>query len=377
MSDPCAKLQIDHPGSGFYNAGRGRRLLQSCRAACLGGAAAFPGRWGFTLVSRSWQTGLVLCVSAVLASSCVEHARPQIGVIVSNMRDPVYVSMRTAMTDRMAADGVDVLWVSSANSESKQLQDVEAMISLAVDVLIFQPVSTTGSSGMVRKAVRAGIPVVALDRLPADAPVSLYVTADSRTVGRLQARLLAERLGGSGNVLILEGEEGHSVATAITQGNLEVIAQYPDIRVLMRRPHRRWDRSLARLTVEEALDLYGKVDGILANNSSMAMGALEVLRQRGLNGRVQVVGADADYDACLAVLDGELLGEVDKRPYDLGLAAYEAALEIRQGRLRPGDEIIQNGAFRVPVRLVPVRLITRENVQVEMSSRWGALALAD
>ncbi len=316
-------------------------------------------------------------MSAVLASSCVEHARPQIGVIVSNMRDPVYVSMRTAMTDRMAADGVDVLWVSSANSESKQLQDVEAMISLAVDVLIFQPVSTTGSSGMVRKAVRAGIPVVALDRLPADAPVSLYVTADSRTVGRLQARLLAERLGGSGNVLILEGEEGHSVATAITQGNLEVIAQYPGLRILMRRPHRRWDRALARLTVEEALDLYGRVDGILANNSSMAMGALEVLRQRGLNGRVQVVGADADYDACLAVLDGELLGEVDKRPYDLGLAAYEAALEIRQGRLRPGDEIIQNGAFRVPVRLVPVRLITRENVQVEMSSRWGALALAD
>jgi D-xylose transport system substrate-binding protein len=335
------------------------------------------GRWGFTSVSRFWGSVLLLCLPVGLAGSCAEPGRPRIGVIVSNMRDPVYVTMRAAMTDRMAADGVDLLWVSSSNSEAKQRQDLEAMASLDVDVLIFQPVSTTGFSGLVRDVVQKGIPVVALDRLPADSPVSLYVTADSRTVGRLQARLLAEKLGGNGNVLILEGEEGHSVAAAITQGNLEVLTQHEGLRVVLRRPHRRWDRALARLTVEEALDLYGRLDGILANNSAMAMGALEVLRQRGLNGRVQVVGADADYDACLAVLDGDLLGEVDKRPYELGLAAYEAALDLHRGYLRPGDEIIQTGAYQVPVRLVPVRLITRENVQVEMSYRWGALALAD
>jgi ABC-type sugar transport system substrate-binding protein len=251
------------------------------------------------------------------------------------------------------------------------------MVNLKVDALIFQPINTAVSGELVELAVQAGIPVIALDRLPADAPVSFYVTADSRAVGRMQARLLAEALGGEGDVLILEGEEGNSVAAAISRGNLDVLGQYERIRVLQRRPHRRWDRALAGLTVEEALGLYSGVDGILANNSSMAMGALGVLRDRGLVGKTLVVGADGDFDACLAVLDGELLGDVDKRPYELGLAAYEAALKQARGEPQAGDEFLQNGRYPVPVRLVAARLLTRDNVQVEMSSRWGALALAD
>lgn len=308
---------------------------------------------------------------------CSQPDRPRIGVIVSNMQDSVYVPMREAMADRMAADGVDLLWVSSANSEAKQRQDVEAMISLRVNALIFQPVNTTASAILVRQAVDAGIPVVALDRVPADAPVSLYVTVDSREVGRIQARILAERLEGRGDILVLEGEEGNSVAADITRGNLEVLARYEGLRVLQRRSHRRWDRGLAALTVEEALDVYRTLDGILANNSALAMGALDILRRRGLNREVLVVGADADFDACLAILDGDLLGEVDKRPYDLGRAAYEAALELCRGALSGRDEVVQNGRYRVPVRMVPVQAITADNLHMEMSYRWGALALAE
>ncbi len=310
-------------------------------------------------------------------SACSRPDRPRIGVIVATMQESVYSFMKRAMTDRMLADGVEVLWVSSENNEAKQRFDLQALLAMDVRVLILQPVKTPNSASLVREARKAGVPVIALDRLPANSPVDLYVTADSREVGRLQAEVLARRLGFRGRIALLQGDEGNSVARLISQGNVDVLSKYPGMRIVLARSHRSWDRDLARLTMEEALDGPQGVDGVLANNSAMAMGAVEALRDRGLNGRVPVVGADADLEACLAILDGDLLGDVDKRPYELGLAAYDAALELIHGRSPRVEASEANGPFTIPVLLTPVRLITQENLRVDMSYRWGALALTE
>jgi D-xylose transport system substrate-binding protein len=328
------------------------------------------------LQRRQFLSALTAVSVGCLATGCKEKRPPRIGVIVATMTEAVYSFMRRAMTDRMAADGVEVVWVSSGNSEAKQEQDVESMLALGVDVLILQPVNTENSGDLVHRVVSEGTPVVALDRLPGNAPVSLYVTADSRRAGRLQAELLVRELNGSGDILILEGEAGNSVAEAITRGNLEVFSEFSGIRIIARRAHRRWNRELARLTTERVLEEFGRLDGIVANNSSMAMGALAVLRERHLVGQVGLVGADADFGACLAIIDGEILGEVDKRPYELGAAAYDAALRLSRGEPVGRDDLIWNGAYETPVLLGPVRLITARNVGVEMSYRWGALSLA-
>lgn len=321
---------------------------------------------------------IILCCGLLACGvSCHSRERVRIGVIVATMEESVYSFMMRAMTERAMADGVEVLWVSAGNSEAEQRFEVEAMLAQDLDVLILQAVDSRNASDLVDAAVKARVPVVALDRLPARAPVALYVTADSRKVGQLQAELLVERLAGKGNVLILEGDVDNSVAELISGGNLSVLERYPKIRVLMKRSHRRWDPSLAKLTTEEALDQPSPLHGILANNSRMAMAAVEVLRSRGLSGAIPVVGADADLSACIAILDGELLGDVDKGPYELGLAAYDAALTIARGARVSTNYALTNGAYEVPVSLTPVKLITRENVTVEMSYRWGAVTLAD
>jgi len=296
---------------------------------------------------------------------------------MSNMQESVYDFMRQAFFDRMQMDGVEVIWLSAENNEAKQRFDFETLLGLDPQVIVFQPLGVERSSELVRKAVDSGVPVIALDRLPGDAPVALFVTADSRKVGELQAQRLVEQLGGSGNVLILQGDEIHSVSVQITEGNLSVLEGFPGIRVVQRKSHRLWDRALARLTVDEALDAFPAVDGILANNSGMAMGAVDALRARGLAGKIPVVGADADFDACRAVLRGEILAEVDKRPYELGEAAYESALGLILGHdLKRGLEI-RSGANTVPVRLTPVKLIDSRNLKDEMAYRWGAFAFAD
>lgn len=329
-----------------------------------------PGYGGLRAASLGVLIGIVGA-----AGGCSSRPRPpKIGVSVATMQEAVYSFMRRAMLEKSAADGSDLIWVSAENSEAKQKSDVEGLIAQGVDVLILHAVNTATAGELVREAVAAGIPVIAMDRLPVGASVALYVTADSRRVGQLQAQYLAEKLGGKGGVVLLEGEDGNSVAREITRGNLETLAKYPDIKIVLRRSHKNWARDLARMTTEDAFAHdKGGIQGILANNSGMAMGALEAVESRHLPAPVYVIGADADRDACEALAAGRLAADVDKMPTEIARATYEAAQRVIRGGSAGGDATIDNEGAKVAVRLVPVRLITPENVRPVMEYRWGTL----
>lgn len=307
-------------------------------------------------------------------TACADSpARYRMGVSVATMQEPVYAFMKQAMIERAGQDGVQLYWLSAENDEARQLADVENLIAQQVDALIIHAVHT-GTSGRLVKAAKAKhIPVVAMDRLPTDSPVDVYVTADSYRVGQLQAEFVAKRLKGKGQVVILEGEAGNSVAQEITRGNKDVLAQYPGLRIVVDQAHRGWARDLALATTENAWVAHnGQIDAVLANNSGMAMGAVQALVAKGKTDQVVTVGSDADQDAVAAILEGKLSADVDKMPYELGKAAYQAALSLAAGSRPDTQTRVQNGPFAVSVRLTPVKLIDLSNVS-QMAYRWPKL----
>lgn len=318
-------------------------------------------------------TGFALLISLSLVGCGPSHT-PRIGVSVATMQEAVYSFMQQAMLDRKNADGVEIVWVSAENSEAKQMSDVNGLLSQGIDVLILHAVNTATARELVSRATEAGVRVVAMDRLPTGAPVRLYVTADSRKAGRLQAEYLVRRLGDRGKVIILEGEEGNSVARDITEGNLDILKSHAQIQIVLRQPHKNWARDLAMQTTGDVLDRFkGDIQGILANNSGMAMGAVEALAKHKHGQKIVVVGSDADRDACGAILDGSLAADIDKRPYELGLAAYQSALQIIRNVPVTSDTRVANAGVEVEVKWTPVHLIEQENVRREMAYRWGNL----
>jgi ABC-type sugar transport system substrate-binding protein len=317
------------------------------------------------------RLGVVLLLAS---AACARTRPPTIGVSVATMQQEVYPFMRRAMLDRAAADGVRLTWVSAENSEAKQRADVEGLIAQGVDALILHAVNTATAGALVREAAAAGIPVIAMDRLPIGARVRLYVTADNRRVGRLQAEFLVKSLGGKGDVVILEGEAGNSVAQDITEGYLDVFAKHPGIKVVLQQSHKNWARDLARATTEDAYSRSrNKIRGIIANNSNMAMGALDAVESLHPAAAPVVIGADADRDACEAILSGRMAADVDKMPAEIGRTAYDAALRVIRREPLSSDATLDNAGAAVDVKLMPVRLITRDNVRKDMEYRWGTL----
>jgi len=102
-------------------------------------------------------------------------------------------------------------------------------------------------------------------------------------------------------------------------------------------------------------------------------GALDVLLERRLADRVVTVGADADRNACEAIVAGQLWADIDKMPYELGRAAYEACLQIIRRETPVSDRKATNGTVEVAVRYTPVRIITKDYVKQEMAYRWKGL----
>lgn len=304
----------------------------------------------------------------------------KIGVSVATSQEAVYKFMEKAMRDNEKKDGVEVLWVSANNDANKQVADVENLISQKIDVLILHSVNTGTAKNIVKKAKDANIPVVAMDRLPDEAKVDAYVTADSFKVGQTQADFILKQINNKGNVVILEGEAGNSVAKTITEGNKDVLSKATDVKIIADQPHQAWARDKAMATVENLIAKGEKINAVLANNSGMAMGAVQALKAKGLIDKVAVIGSDADKDASQSILKGELRADIDKKPYELGLGAYKIAVALAKkqdwktsvnglGTISSQDN---GSAGKVDVLLTPIKLITKDNVR-DMEERWGKL----
>lgn len=326
---------------------------------------------------KSAKVILVFLVGFVLTANLsyaeVKSSKIKVGVSVATMKEAVYSFMKKAMTDNKDKYGAEIYWVAANNDEMAQVANVEDLLAQGIDVLILHPVNTVAAGSLVEKARRENVPVVSMDRLPTNANVNCHVTANSFMVGQIQAKYVAERLNGKGNVVILEGEAGNDVAREITAGNKDVLKNYPNIKIVVDQTHKAWSRDLAMATTENALTNYrNDIQGILANNSGMIMGAVQALLAEGVKNKVVTVGSDADKDSCQAIIEGTNDADVDKMPYQLGLISFQVAISIAKGAELESDTMVQNGKYKVPVKFTPVRLITKENVK-EMKDRWPDL----
>ena len=96
--------------------------------------------------------------------------------------------------------------VQNANGDlEEQLSQIEYFIEKDVDAIVIVAIDSNGLAEAVAEAHRAGIPVIAYDRLIRNANVDLYISFDNEEVGRLMGEHIREHLGETGQVLQICG----------------------------------------------------------------------------------------------------------------------------------------------------------------------------
>lgn len=259
-------------------------------------------------------------------------------------------TLRDAMTEYAASQpGVELIAVDSKEDVATQLGQVENFVAQGVDAIIIIPANTDAADPMTKAAQDAGIPLVYVNRIPSNLPEGVfYVGSDSIQAGIMQAEWLAEQLGGKGNVVIMNGNLAQEAAQKRTEGEKQVFAKFPDIKII-KEDTANWSRSDGLALMENWLATGEQIDAVASNNDEMAIGALQAIEAAGQLGNILVGGVDASPDALAEMDKGRLNVTVFQNAKGQGEGGIKAAIALARG-----EQIEQ-------ITWVPFELVTPEN----------------
>ncbi len=224
--------------------------------------------------------------------------------------------------------------VTDANDDStKQISDVQDLINQGVDLLLIASATEDALDAVVGRAMKAGIPVVMVDRkVKTDANYLSFVTSSDAVVGRVEAQWLCEHLGGKGNIVMLPGIAGASPAELRIAAAKEVLGAYPDIHVLDMQ-YTNWNPATGKSVMAALIQKYGKkIDGVLADSALQGSGAIEAYVAAGYKaGEIPpMTGGDiAKMYQLSAEYKVPMIG-IDYPPL-MGIRAVQIALDVLAG----------------------------------------------
>lgn len=262
------------------------------------------------------------------AAEVVEEKKIVIGMASNSFADKWQTYLNDAVQAKCDELGVEVVFSDGKADPATQLANVENFIVQGVDAILIVMVDPSGPTPFINAAKDAGIPLIAVNRKFDGAEV--FVGSDDINAGKMQMEFVAEALGNTGNIAILEGASGQNSAVKRTEGNVMIADSFDGIEII-RQDTGKWDRAKGMEIAENWLQSGDKIDAILANNDEMAIGAIRALEAIGMTDDVIVAGVDGTIDALEYVKAGTLAMTVFQSPFGQGGTGVESALKLIAG----------------------------------------------
>ena len=274
---------------------------------------------------------------------------------------PFFVHMQKELrAEAEALGGITLIETDGENSAPKQTADVEAAIIQGVDGIIISPIDAVAMAPVLAQAVEAGVPVVTIDRrVEGVEGILSHVGADNVIGGEAQGQLIVDTYPDGATIVNLQGQPGSSPAIDRNAGLHNIIDEMSDTYQLVAEQTANFSRTEA-VTVTEAIlaGLDATPDVIVAANDDMALGALQVVTEQGLD--VDVIGFDALPEALGSVRDGGLLATIEQFPGGQSRGATQALVSY-----------LRDGVEPEPLTLLSPIAITVDNI--DEGERLGEL----
>ena len=290
--------------------------------------------------------GLTACSSD---SSSAGSSGMKIGLSVSTLNNPFFVSLRDGAQAAAASAGVSLTVTDAQNDASQQANQIQNFTSQNVKAIIINPVDSDAAGPSVKAAGSASIPVVAADRTVNNAKIAATVASDNVAGGKQAAQEMGAELKGQGEIVILQGVAGTSAARDRGAGFTEGIKAFPGIKVVAQQPAD-FDRTKGLDVMTNLLQAHPNITGVFAQNDEMALGAIKALGTKA-GSTVKVIGFDGTDDGLKAVSVGTLSATVAQQPKELGKLAVENAVKAAKGEKI--DSVVN----------VPVKVVTSKDVK--------------
>lgn len=250
-------------------------------------------------LKKSFSKCMLVTASLLAGAILPAHAKDQlnIGMSFQEMNNEYFVVMKQALEDAAKDIGANLIITDARHDVSKQLSDVEDMLQKNVDILLINPTDSVGVQSAVMSAKKAGAVVVAIDA-QAEGPLDSFVGSKNYDAGYKAGKYLGEKLGGKGNVAILDGIPVVPILERV-RGFEAAMKEFPNIKVVDKQNGHQ-ERSQALNVTENMLQAHPNLNGIFSVNDVGAMGSLAAIDASGMD--VKLVSVDGAPEAIKAIL---------------------------------------------------------------------------
>ncbi len=274
--------------------------------------------------------------------------RFKLAVITKNKKNPAYVGARLG-ADRVAARHGCALrhyTPDKPDDIDEQRELIVAAHRERPDALLIAPAHATALNETLGQVQADGIPILCFISRPDDFACACYVGSDDRALARGIADHLFDRLESGGDVVTLEGHPDAITTPPRAAGFRDAAKERGNIKIANSRTGY-FLRDGGYAGMAELLAAGPRIDGVLAANDFMALGALDAMRETGR--KIPIVGVNATPEGVKAIKAGDLLASASFDAMKMACLGVEAAIRMLSGEKVPAEIML------------PVEVVDRSN----------------
>jgi ribose transport system substrate-binding protein len=297
-----------------------------------------------------------LCLLAATFLAAPTHAADKelkaVGITLGDLGNPFFVQIANGAkaAAKKINPNVKITALSSNYDVNNQTDQMDNFITSRVDMILLNAADSRGIAPAVRRAKEAGIVVIAVD-VGAEGGVDATVMSDNRQAGQLGAQYIVDKLNGKGQIVLVNGPPVTAVVDRVA-GALDVFKKNPDIKILSQDQNAGGSRDGGLRIMTDLLTGNPKLDAVFAINDPSGIGC-DLAAKQAQRDEFFIVGVDGSPDAVDTLKSKGSLFEATaaQDPYAMAQKAVEVGYEILSGKKLEETTI-----------LIPVELVTRDNV---------------
>ncbi len=310
------------------------------------------------MLKRTWIIGAALALAASpLATGAASAAEPmKIGLAVANLQADFFNQIKQSVEKNASGMGATVITVDAKGDGATQVSQIQDLINQKVQALIYIPAGAAAAAVPVKAAKAAGIPVVAVDRNPADAPGDTFIATNSVAAAKQLGDYACKVSGGNGVLAIIQGQIGTTPEQDRDKGFKQAMTSCPGIKEVAREASKMWMKDEGFNIAQNMLQRDPSISIFFGRADALALGAAQAVKAAGVDHKVYVFGFDGDLAGLKAVKDGTLDATMTQRTQFMGKLALQSAIDLIGGKTLPAEQL-QDAA-----------LTTKENVDQSLAN---------
>ncbi len=285
-------------------------------------------------------TPIVLILGLATAfSQRWEEDKPRIGLAVANLQADFFNQIKQSVTAEASKQGIEVVVADARGDAATQVNQIEDFVTKQVDAIVYIPAGATAAGVPVRDAREAGIPIIAVDRNPPDAPADSFIASDSVASAKELGEHVAKLPDGEGQVAILQGQVGTTPENDRNNGFDQALQENPGLQVVAKQPAD-WDQDKGFNIAQNMLQAHPDISVFFGRADAMALGAAQAVRVANVDQKVTIVGFDGDLAGLKAVRDGVIDATMTQQTQRMGRMAVQSAQRLVAGETVPKQQLL-------------------------------------